>query len=244
MEYEQATLQASKTKIDNQEFYQGIIATGPILLGIIPFGITCGIMGLTAGLTQVETVFMSLLVFAGASQFVAITMIAGGITSWIVLAMTALLVNLRHLLMGASLAQYMIKQTLPKQLLLSFLLTDEAYAVTTSRIYQKGYSAAYHLGVSLSLYFSWVLSTLAGVLAGSYISDPMSWGLDFAMPATFLVLLFPRLKCRISIIVCIVSALLAVAGSIWLPGKWYMITACVGATLIGGLLEGVQKYEK
>ena len=65
-------------------------------------------MGLTAGLTQVETVFMSLLVFAGASQFVAITMIAGGITSWIVLAMTTLLVNLRHLLMGASLAQYMI----------------------------------------------------------------------------------------------------------------------------------------
>ncbi|MGL5206888.1 MAG: AzlC family ABC transporter permease [Acidaminococcaceae bacterium] len=244
MEYEQATLQGSKIKTEHREFYQGAIATGPILLGLIPFGVTCGLMGITAGLTQVETVVMSLLVFAGASQFVAITMLAGGITSWFVLAMTTLLINLRHILMGASLAQYMLKQTLPQQMLLSFLLTDEAYALTTSRIYQKGYSAAYHLGASLSLYFFWVLSTLAGVFAGSYIPDPLSWGLDFAMPATFLVLLFPRLRCRISIIVCIVSAILAVAGSLWLPGKWYMITACIGASLIGGLLEGVNEYEE
>ena len=190
MTYEQLS---SQTHISQHEFYQGVIATGPILLGIIPFGITCGIMGLTAGLTQLETVLMSLLVFAGASQFVVITMLAAGVTNWIVLAMTTLLVNLRHLLMGASLAQYMLKQTLPKQIVLSFLLTDEAYAVTTSRIYQKGYSSAYHLGVSITLYLSWVLSTLIGALAGSYIPDPLSWGLDFAMPATFLVLLFPRI---------------------------------------------------
>ena len=244
MNYEQVTLQVSKPNIKNKEFYQGVIATGPILLGIIPFGITCGIMGLTAGLTQAETVFMSLIVFAGASQFVAITMLAAGITNWIALAMTTLLVNLRHLLMGASLAQYMLKQTLPQQILLSFLLTDEAYAVTTSRIYQKGYSAAYHLGASLSLYSFWVLSTLAGVLAGSYIPDPLSWGLDFAMPATFLVLLFPRLRSPVSIVVCVVAALLAIIGSLWLPGKWYMIMACVGATLIGGLLEGIKQDEK
>lgn len=244
MDYKQVNLQASKHNIGHQEFYQGAIATGPILLGIIPFGITCGIMGLTAGLTQVETVLMSLLVFAGASQFVAITMLAAGITNWLAIAMTTLLVNLRHLLMGASLAKYMLKQTLPQQMLLSFLLTDEAYALTTSRIYQKGYSAAYHLGASLSLYSFWVLSTLAGVLAGSYIPNPLAWGLDFAMPATFLVLLLPRLRSRISIIVCIVAALLAVIGSLWLPGKWYMIIACIGATLTGGLLEGVKQYEK
>lgn len=241
MTYEQLS---SQTHISQHEFYQGVIATGPILLGIIPFGITCGIMGLTAGLTQLETVLMSLLVFAGASQFVVITMLAAGVTNWIVLAMTTLLVNLRHLLMGASLAQYMLKQTLPKQIVLSFLLTDEAYAVTTSRIYQKGYSSAYHLGVSITLYLSWVLSTLIGALAGSYIPDPLSWGLDFAMPATFLVLLFPRLKCRISIIVFAVSALLAIIGSLWLPGKWYMIMACAGATLMGGLLERVVQNEK
>ena len=241
MTYEQLS---SQTHISQHEFYQGVIATGPILLGIIPFGITCGIMGLTAGLTQLETVLMSLLVFAGASQFVVITMLAAGVTNWIVLAMTTLLVNLRHLLMGASLAQYMLKQTLPKQIVLSFLLTDEAYAVTTSRIYQKGYSSAYHLGVSITLYLSWVLSTLIGALAGSYIPDPLSWGLDFAMPATFLVLLFPRLNCRISIIVFAVSALLAIIGSLWLPGKWYMILACVGATLMGGLLERVVQNEK
>ena len=227
-----------------QDFRHGIAASGPILLGVIPFGITCGIIGLTAGLTPAETFLMSLLVFAGASQFVAITMLGAGISSWGIIALTTLLINLRHLLMGASLAQYFLKQPLARQLLLSFLLTDEAYAITISRIYQSGYSSAYHLGASLSLYVTWAVSTLTGVLVGSYIPDPLSWGLDFAMPATFLVLLLPLLTDRISLIVCIVSALLAVLGAVCLPGKWYMIIACAGAVLTGVLLEGAKQDAK
>ncbi|MDU2064273.1 MAG: AzlC family ABC transporter permease, partial [Sporomusaceae bacterium] len=155
------------------DFRRGVIASGPILLGVIPFGITCGIMGLTAGLTPVETVLMSLLVFAGASQFIAITMLGAGLSSWSVITLTTLLVNLRHMLMGASLAKYLVKQPLSRQLILSFLLTDEAYAVTISRIYQSGYSSAYHLGASLSMYVTWGLSTLTGVLVGGYIPDPL-----------------------------------------------------------------------
>ncbi len=224
------------------EFSQGVLASGPILLGVIPFGITCGVMGLTAGLTGLETVLMSLLVFAGSSQFIAITMLGAGIMSWSALVFTTLLVNLRHLLMGASLAQYIVKQSPVRQVLLSFLLTDEAYALTASRIYQRGYSAAYHFGVSLSLYFTWGLSTLIGVLVGSYIPDPLAFGLDFAMPATFLVLLFPRITDRISLIVVIVSALIALFGAAYLPGKWYIIAACFGAVFVGGLLEGAKAH--
>ena len=226
------------------DFLQGVISSGPILLGVIPFGIACGVMGLTAGLTAMETVMMSLLVFAGSSQFIAITMLAAGITSWSVLVLTTLLVNLRHMLMGASLAQYMVKQPLSRQLLLSFLLTDEAYAMTISRVYQEGYSETYHLGVSLSLYVTWAFSTIAGVFVGSYIPDPLAWGLDFAMPATFLVLLFPRITDRISLIVCIVAGLIAVAGAVYLPGKWYMIAACFGAVLVGGCMEGAKADAK
>lgn len=222
------------------EFWKGVISSGPILLGVIPFGITCGIMGLTAGLTSLETILMSLLVFAGASQFIAITMLGAGITGWSMIVFTTLLVNLRHMLMGASLAQYMMRLPLSRQALLSFLLTDEAYAVTISRIDQSGYSAAFQLGTSLSLYITWALSTITGVLVGSYIPDPLAWGLDFAMPATFLVLLLPRLTDKISIVVCITAGLIAITGALYLPGKWYMVAACLGAVLIGGLMEGAK----
>lgn len=222
------------------DFWQGVISSGPILLGVIPFGITCGVMGLTAGLTSLETVMMSFLVFAGASQFIAITMLGAEITGWSVIILTTLLVNLRHMLMGASLAQYMVQQPVARQLLLSFLLTDEAYALTISRIHQDGYSAAYHLGVSVTLYVTWGLATISGVLVGSYIPDPLAWGLDFAMPATFLVLLLPRITDRISLVVCIAAGLIAAAGAVYLPGKWYMIAACLGAVLVGGLMEGAK----
>ncbi|NLI91517.1 MAG: AzlC family ABC transporter permease [Peptococcaceae bacterium] len=197
-------------------------------------------MGLTVGLNPFEIIMMSVLVFAGVAQFIAITMIGSGIAFWGIV-LTSLLVNLRYLLMGASLAPFTLKQSFPSQALLSFLLTDESYALTISRATKEGYSFVYHLWVSLPIYIVWILSTIAGVILGNYISDPLAWGLDFAMPATFMVLLFPLLKDRISFMVCGASALAAVLGSMFLPGKWYIIVSCLLATILGGILEGEKK---
>jgi predicted branched-subunit amino acid permease len=136
----------------------------------------------------------------------------------------------------------MVQQPFSFRALLSFMLTDEAYAVTISRIYQSGYHASHQLGASLAMYITWCLSTIAGVLVGGYISDPLAWGLDFAMPATFMVLLFPRLVDRTGLIVCIVAGIVAVLGALYLPGKWYMIIACLVATLVGGMVEGEKQH--
>lgn len=225
------------------EFTEGLRSSGPILLGVIPFGITCGVMGLTAGLTPFETVAMSLVVFAGAAQFIAITMITSG-AAWGLIVLTTLIVNLRHLLMGASLAPSMAPLSLPGKILLSFLMTDEAYAVTVSRIDSKGYSPAFQFGAGISIYVTWGVTTLAGALAGSRIPDPLAWGLDFALPASFLVLLLPRLKDRISLTVCVVAGVISVAGSVYLPGKWYMIAAALAGVVTGGVLEGVRARGK
>ncbi|MTI81666.1 MAG: AzlC family ABC transporter permease [Firmicutes bacterium] len=219
------------------ELRQSVRDTIPVMLGVIPFGITCGIMGNTAGLTNFETILMSLLVFAGASQFVGISMIAAGITGWGIIVLTTLLVNLRHIIMGASLAPYMMKLPVSLQAILSFGLVDESYALTTNRINTSGYSASYQLGCSMTLYISWAISTTVGVVAGSYIDDPLQWGLDFAMPATFLVLLIPRLVDKQSLVVCGIAAVTAVLGSMYLPGKWYIIIACLLASAIGGMME-------
>jgi 4-azaleucine resistance transporter AzlC len=220
------------------EFWQAVRDTVPILCGAVPFGITYGIMGITAGLTPLEVLLMSLLVFAGSAQFISVTMLGAGITGWGIIVFTTLLVNLRHFLMGASLAPYILRFPISLQAFLAFVLTDEAYAVTASRIDKVGYSVSYQLGTSISMYLAWALATITGVVVGSYIPNPLAWGLDFAIPATFLVLLFPRLVNQTSLIVCGVAGVTAVWGALYLPGKWYMIGACIVATIVGGFLEG------
>ena len=221
---------------------QGVRDSIPVMLGVIPFGITCGILGVTTGLTQLETILMSVLVFAGASQFVSITMLGAGITDFSMIVFTTFLVNLRHFIMGASLAPYMMKLPLPFQALLSFGMVDESYALTANRIYKTGYSPYYQLGSNSALYLTWITATVTGVMLGGYLANCLEWGLDFAMAATFLMLLIPRLVDRISLLVCALSGIIAVLGALYLPGKWYIIVACLVASIIGTIFERMREH--
>lgn len=230
--------------IDTADFRRGVLDTLPVLLGVVPFGVTFGIVGLTVGLTPFETVFMSLAVFAGAAQFISATMIGMGIVDFTLIVFTTLLINLRHLLMGASLAPYVTRLPLVRQALLAFLMVDESYAITIDRIARHGYSERHQLGASAALFVAWNTATVAGVLVGEYIPDPLAWGLDFALPATFLAMLVPRLDSRTSLTVCLVAAVVAVAAAVLLPGKWFIILAALAATLVGGLLEKAPEKEK
>ncbi|BBB90035.1 MAG TPA: AzlC family ABC transporter permease [Methylomusa anaerophila] len=232
---------AADNLLATTDFWLGARDSIPIIIGVVPFGITCGVMGLAAGLTPVETVLMSLLVFAGAAQFISISMIAAGVTGWWLIVCTTLLVNLRHLLMGASLAPHLMRLPALKQMLLTFGMADETYAITINRITQNGYSASFQLGSNTAAYLTWAGSTIAGVLMGGYIPDPLAWGLDFAMPATFLAMLIPRLADRNSFVVCGVASLTAVLGALYLPGKWYIIVACFAASITGGLIDRRQE---
>lgn len=215
----------------------------PITAGIIPFGLTCGIMGSTAGFSAFEITFMSMTVFAGAAQFMAIAMINSGITTWGVIVFTTFLINLRHLLMGASLSPYLFKLPRNLQYLLAFGMVDESYALTINRIEKKGYDPYYQLGVSSLLYIIWVTSTFLGASLYHNIPNPLEWGLDFVIPLTFLVLLIPRLINRTALLVALVSALTAVWGALYLPGKWYIILAAFAASIVGGLIERGSKSE-
>lgn len=215
----------------------------PITAGVIPFGLTCGIMGRTAGFSVFEITFMSLIVFAGAAQFMAIAMINSGITNFGVIVFTTFLVNLRHMLMGASLSSHLFKQSRVLQYLLAFSMTDESYALTINRIEQKGYNPYYQMGVSYLLYILWFASTLIGAVLYHSIPNPLEWGLDFVLPLTFLVLLIPRLINQTAILVAIVSAVTAVLGALYLPGKWYIILSAVTASIVGGFIERGKRNE-
>ena len=223
--------------IDGRQFRDGVRDTLPLMLGVFPFGLAYGIFGQSVGLTPGETVLMSLTVFAGAAQFISLPMFAAG-TGWLMISFTTLLINLRHLLMGASLVPYMERLPLIWQALLCFGMADETYAVTISRAQSEGYSRDYHLASNATGYVTWVVSTILGVALGSHISDPLAWGLDFAMPATFLALLVPRLIDRTSLAVCLTAAVVSVAAAVLIPGKWYIILACLAAVAVGACLEG------
>jgi predicted branched-subunit amino acid permease len=112
------------------EFRLGVRDTIPVALGVIPFGITYGIVGPTVGLTAGETLLMSLLVFAGAAQFVSTTMIGMGITDFSTIVFTTLLINLRHLLMGASLSPHMAGLPPANQLRRNLVRADHFEAAT------------------------------------------------------------------------------------------------------------------
>jgi len=228
--------------MQEKEFREGVSDTLPLMFGMIPFGLAYGILGKSIGLSSGETIAMSILVFAGAAQFICLPMFVDG-ASLMMVGFTTLLINLRHLLMGASLAPYMNELPMSFKALLSFGMTDETYAVTIHRAQTGRYSGAYQLGSNTTCYLLWVISTVGGVILGSRISDPLSWGLDFAMPATFLALLIPRLHNKVSVIVCLVAVVVSVGSVILIPGKWYIIIACLVAVMAGGLMEEKQKTD-
>ncbi len=228
--------------IDGNEFRAGIRDTLPLMLGVFPFGLAYGIFGQSVGLTSGETLLMSLTVFAGAAQFISLPMFAAG-SGLVMISLTALLINLRHLLMGASLVPYMEKLSMPWKAFLSFGMADETYAVTISRAQDVGYSRDYHFASNATGYVTWAVSTVLGVMLGNHISNPLAWGLDFAMPATFLALLVPRLIDRTSAAVGGVAAVVSVAAALLIPGKWYIILACMAAVTVGAWMEGRESDE-
>lgn len=221
---------------------EGIIATLPLWPGVAAFGLLYGMMARQAGLTPVETVMMSLLVHAGSSQFAAVGMWAA--SQWAAIILTTLVINLRHLLMGASIAPYVRGLSTPWKALVAVWMSDESYALAIAE-YQKGSgSRRFFFGANLGIYLIWPFSGLAGALIGRAIPDPARFGLDLIFPLAFLGLLSTFLKNWKDLLAAIAAGVIALLAAVWLPGKWYVIAAGLAGSLIGlGLEEGEQKWK-
>lgn len=209
--------------MNRSSFLSGIRAQLPILLGVAPFGMIYGALARSAGLPPEIAQAMSSIVFAGSSQFIATTLFRES-APFIVIVLTTFVVNLRHALYSVSLAPYVASLSLRWKLLISYLLTDEAYAVGIVRYRESpllvteqqgrvGVGAEsnhfYHLGSALALWTTWQLSTALGVFFGAQV--PASWGLDFALPITFIAIVIPALSDRPSALAAVVAAVVALA---------------------------------
>ncbi len=222
----------------------GFVATMPLWIGVAPFGAIYAVSALAAGLTPVQTLAMSLLVFAGASQFTAAGLFAAG-AAGPAIVLTTLIINARHLLLAASLVPYARRAPAWVKALLAFQLTDESFAVGMRAFLDGRGSVAYQFGSNLSLYVIWQLSTVAGMLLGALIPDPAAYGLTLVFPLTFIGLLMPLLKTRTNRLVAAIAAVLAVCGALLLPGQWYLLLAGVVASGVGAGMRiedrGVEK---
>jgi 4-azaleucine resistance transporter AzlC len=216
------------------EFWAGVRAITPLVIGAIPFGMIFGTLAAGSGLSFAATLAMSTFVFAGSSQFIAIGLVAAD-TALPLIILTTGVVNLRHLLYAVSLVPYLQARSPLWKLLLGFCLTDEAFAVAIGRYQQRDRSPDkhwYQLGASLFMYINWQLSTLAGLTIGQWIPDAASWGLDFAMSATFIGMVIPYVKNRPMIATVGVAGIVALLAH-GLPHQLGLMVAAVAGILAG-----------
>ncbi|RQR58662.1 branched-chain amino acid ABC transporter permease [Burkholderia sp. Bp9125] len=177
------------------EWLDGARDTIPMMVGAAPFGVIFGTLVSGGPLAGWHGALMSLAVFAGSAQFIALGLIAGSASFAVVLA-TTLIVNLRHLLYSATLAPYVAHLPLRWRATLGALMTDEVFAVAYAhyRHFPPGAIGPYYFfGSGLAMYLNWQLWTLAGLGFGSAFPGLQSLGLDFAMAATFIAIVVPQL---------------------------------------------------
>lgn len=209
----------------------------PIILGYLPIGIAYGILAVNKGLSPLQATAMSFFVFAGSAQLVAIEMITAGAAVAAIIAMT-FLVNLRHLLLSASLSLHLRNLPLYYYPFLSFLVTDESFAVAMSKLESKNKKQLYFLGLGLTAYLGWVFSSAVGAFLSEFISFGSGGALDFVLPAMFIVLLVMQISSKKEVIVAVFSAFLSLFFALNIAGSWNIILATIFAAFLGVYISG------
>jgi len=218
-----------------KDFQRGILATAPLLPGVVAFGLFYGMIARQVGFSPWEAWAMPAIVHAGSAQFTALGM--WGAAGALPIILTTLVINLRHMLMGASVAPYLRGLSPLGRAFLALWLTDESYALAIAA-YERGHgSHHFFLGANVGIYLVWPASGLLGALLGAAIPDPSRYGLDLIFPLGFLGLLTAFLKDRRGVAVALAAGGLALLGTFLLPGKWYVIAAGLLGSSLGLLLE-------
>lgn len=219
-----------------EELVVGIRDALPIVFGYLPIGVAYGILAAQTGLSDIVTVSMSVFVFAGSSQLITVNMLGGGAGVLPIIMMT-FLVNLRHLLMSASMSLHFKEADNRLLPVLSYIITDESFAVSSANLPKREKKEIYFLGLGITAYLAWVISSWLGASLGSFLPSSGSLGLDFVLPAMFIVLLVLQIKDSLDILVAILAGLFSLLFVYILPENWNIIMATVVAATLGVLLE-------
>jgi predicted branched-subunit amino acid permease len=214
----------------------GIKVLLPIAPGVLPFGLVTGVTAVNLGLPPEMVVGMTALFYAGAAQMAALQLLGDGAAAPVIL-MTVLVINLRLLMYSASLAPYLGPLKRRWKWPLTYMLSDQAYALSILKYSDHSmgaYGHCYFSGVAVSMWLVWMFSVTAGVLLGAQI--PPGWSLDFAIPLVFLVLLIPAIRDSSSLAAALVAGTVAVV-SFSLPYNLGLLLAAISGIGTGVWVE-------
>lgn len=222
------------TLAPGSEWRQGVLDAAPIAVSILLFGGIYGMLSLQAGLTAWESLAMSLIVYAGAAQFAALSMLADDAGFWAIVLAT-FFINSRHLLIGLSMSQSYKSFSGRYVNGMAFFLIDESYAIMLNRFRQHAPNKGYIAAVGLMLYGFWNLGTVLGTVAGKWIPDPEALGLGLSFTLMFLALAYYQLYSWLRILTFLVCGVLAVWLAGVLPNGLHLLAAGVAAFAVGYL---------
>ena len=221
---------------------RGSIDVLPLLIPVVPFGIIFGAIGIELGFGPYVTYATSIIIFSGASQIVFFQLLSVGASS-IVAITSSSVISTRHLLYGVVVNQYLSNLSIYWKIGLSYILTDQAFAVS-NEYFKKNkrdeFKHYYLLGAGVTLWVTWQLTTIIGILLGSIVPEEL--GLTFAIPLTFLALLINYFRKIDHIIVIIVSGVLSVI-LFDAPFKSYIIFSSLISLLIAYLIVKIRKQK-
>ena len=223
---------------------KGAIDVSPLMIPVVPFGIIYGVIGMDLGIGPYMTLGLSFIVFGGASQIILLQLFSGGASSLVILSSVGA-VNARHVLYGAVLSEHLSNLKLSWKVILSYVMTDQAFAVSNNYFKKNNKDNNYHyhlLGSGFTCWTIWQVSTILGIVLGSVIPEEL--GLSFTISLTFLALLISDFRKFKNIIVMLVSGIVATIGYNTIPFKAYIIVAALSALSIAVLLTSIDLKKK
>lgn len=212
----------------------------PVVIAAVPIGLLWGTLAISKGLSPLEAGLLSASVFAGAAQYVAIELWRDPVP-WLLLAVTTFIVNVRHILMGASLSRHLNAIPPGWRAPFLFLMADENWALSERRAQTAPLTSSYYLGLALPMYAAWTSSSVAGALIGRSLGDPAALGFDFAFSALFIGILAGFWKGPGTGAVLGASAMLAALAKLYVPGAWYIVIGGMAGVLAAALLHEEDK---
>lgn len=206
------------------------------MVAYVPIGLLWGTLAAGKGFSALEAMLTSLFVYAGAAQFVAVDMWREPLPIFLLIA-TTLVVNLRHVLMSASLSRHISNIDARWRIALMYIMTDESWAITERRAQSNVIDLGYVLGTFLPLWPTWFLCSFIGAVVGNSLGDPAVYGLDFAFSAIFITIIMGFWKGPRTAAVIVASGTAAVVAKLFLPGAWYIMAGGVVGVLIAAVMH-------
>src|SRR5262245_21906968 len=217
------------------EFRRGVVDILPVVTAAVPIGLLFGTLAAAKGIAPVEAMAMSATVYGGAAQFVAVDLWTNP-APVVLLTLTVFLVQIRHIMMGVSIARHMGQFPPWQRPLAMFFLVDEVWAFAERRALGGPVPPAYWWGMSLALWGQWVVGTTVGSVLGRSLGDPKNFGFDFAFTATFVFILIGFIRSWRTGAVLAASGIAAALSKLAIPGVWYIAIGGLAGVAVAYLL--------